>query len=125
MRILTPAHLPPVEAGYLNLNLTHQAPRHTPSFPPHPVVILMGVNSRLESPYTSSGTPTCSNTFTATSYGLTNTSATSQGNPLRRPQMPPHLSLSLVRNIVAVWKSHSASLSVRTNHFFRLRIGLL
>ena len=35
----------------------------------------MGTDSRLESPYASSKTPTCSNTFTSTSYG-TNTSTT-------------------------------------------------
>jgi hypothetical protein len=69
-----------------------------------------GVDSRLESPYTSSGTPTYSNTFTATSYGFTDTSATSQGIPLRRPQASPRSPLSSVRNIVAAWKSRSPSI---------------
>jgi hypothetical protein len=69
-----------------------------------------GVDSRLESPYTSSGTPTYSNTFTATSNGFTNTSATSQGTPLRRPQTSPRSPLSSVRNIVAAWKSRSPSI---------------
>ncbi|KAF8480059.1 hypothetical protein DFH94DRAFT_650046, partial [Russula ochroleuca] len=69
-----------------------------------------GADSRLESPYTSSGTPTYSNTFTSTSYGFTNTSATTQGTSLRRPQTSPRSPLSSVRNIVAAWKSRSPSI---------------
>ena len=68
-----------------------------------------GTDSRLESPYTSSGTPTYSNTFTSTSIGFTNTSATSQGTSLRRPQTSPRSPLSSMRNIVAAWKSRSPS----------------
>ena len=69
-----------------------------------------GTDSRLESPYTSSETPTYSNTFTPTSYSFTNTSATTQGTSLRRPQTSPRSPLSSVRNIVAAWKSRSPSI---------------
>ncbi len=67
-------------------------------------------DSRLESPYTSSETPTYSNTFTPTSYSFTDTSATTQGTSLRRPQTSPRSPLSSVRNIVAAWKSLSPSI---------------
>jgi hypothetical protein len=67
-------------------------------------------NSRLESPYTSSETPTYSNTLTPTSYSFTNTSTTTQGTSLRRPQTLPRSSLSSVRNVVAAWKSRSPSI---------------
>jgi hypothetical protein len=50
MGIPTPARLPPVKAGHLNLNLTHLAPRRAPSFPPHPVVILRGPTLGLKVP---------------------------------------------------------------------------
>jgi hypothetical protein len=75
--------------------------------PPHSNTT--GTDSRLESPYTSSETPTYSNTFTPTSYSFTNTSATTQGTSLRRPQTSPRSPLSSVRNIVAAWKSRSPS----------------
>ena len=67
-----------------------------------------GTNSRLESPHASSETPTYSNTFTST-YGFTDTSATTQGTSLKRPQTSPRSPLSSVRNIVAAWKSRSPS----------------
>jgi hypothetical protein len=85
----------------------------TPSRPflsPPPRSNTTGADSRLESPYTSSGTPTYSNTFTSTSYGFTDTSATTQGTALRRPQTSPRSPLSSVRNIVAAWKSRSPSI---------------
>jgi hypothetical protein len=85
----------------------------TPSRPflsPPPRSNTTGADSRLESPYTSSGTPTYSNTFTSTSYGFTDTSATTQGTALRRPQTSPHSPLSSVRNILAAWKSRSPSI---------------
>jgi hypothetical protein len=75
--------------------------------PPHSNTT--GTDSRLESPYMSSETPTYSNTFTPTSYSFTNTSATTQGTSLRRPQTSPRSPLSSVRNIVAAWKSRSPS----------------
>jgi hypothetical protein len=67
-------------------------------------------DSRLESPYTSSETPTYSNTFTPTSYSFTDTSATTQGTSLRRPQTSLHSPLNSVRNVVAAWKSRSPSI---------------
>ena len=78
------------------------------SAPPHSNTT--GTDSRLESPYTSSKTPTYSNTFTPTSYSFTNTSATTQGTSLRRPQASPRSPLSSVRNVVAAWKSRSPSI---------------
>jgi hypothetical protein len=67
-----------------------------------------GLDSGLGSPYTSSATPTNSNTFTS-SYTATSTSATTQGTSLRRPQTSPRSPLSSVRNVVAAWKSRSPS----------------
>src|SRR6266851_7753807 len=66
--------------------------------------------SKLGSPYTSSESPTYSNTFTSTLYGDTNTSVTSQTTSLRRPQALPQSPLSSVRNVVAAWKSRSPSI---------------
>ncbi len=83
-------------------------PRSFLSPPPHSNTTT--TDSRLESPYTSSGTPTYSNTFTPTSYSFTDTSATTQGTSLRRPQTSPRSPLSSVRNIVAAWKSRSPSI---------------
>ncbi len=76
-------------------------PRSFLSPPPHNNTTT--TDSRLESPYTSSETPTYSNTFTPTSYSFTDTSATTQGTSLRRPQTSPRSPLSSVRNIVAAW----------------------
>jgi hypothetical protein len=85
----------------------------TPSRPflsPPPRSYTTGSDSKLGSPYTSSETPTYSNTFTSTSYGPTNTSVTTQGTSLRRPQTSPRSPLASVRNIVAAWKSRSPSI---------------
>jgi len=67
-------------------------------------------SSRLDSPHSSSETPTHSNTFTSTSYRTTDTSITAQGPSLRRPQTSPRSPLSSVRNVVAAWKSRSPSI---------------
>ena len=56
--------------------------------------------------YTSSETPTYSNTFTSTSHGFT----------LRRPQTSPRLPLSSVRNIVAAWKCRSPYFDKSCDH---------
>ena len=87
---------------------TSTPPRSFLSPPPHSSAT--GTDSRLESPYTSSETPTYSNTFTPTSYSFTNTSTTTQGTSLRRPQTSPRSPLSSVRNVVAAWKSRSPSI---------------
>lgn len=77
---------------------------------PPPRSSTTGFESKLDSPYTSSETPTYSNTFTSTSYGPTNTSATSQVTSLKRPQTSPRSPLTSVRNVVAAWKSRSPSI---------------
>jgi len=85
----------------------------TPSRPflsPPPRSYTTGSDSKLGSPYTSSETPTYSNTFTSTSYGPTDTSVTTQTTSLRRPQTSPRSPLASVRNIVAAWKSRSPSI---------------
>jgi hypothetical protein len=70
----------------------------------------LGTDSRLKRPYKSE-TPTWLNTFTSTSYGFTDTSATtSPGTSPMRPQVSPHSPLSSVRNIIAAWKSRSPSI---------------
>jgi hypothetical protein len=77
---------------------------------PPPRSSTTGFESKLDSPYTSSETPTYSNTFTSTSYGPTDTSATSQVTSLKRPQTSPRSPLTSVRNVVAAWKSRSPSI---------------
>ena len=88
-----------------------QSQSYTSGNPSHSFLSLpprsnMGTDSRL---HASSETPTYSNTFTSSSYGFTDTSATTQGTSLRRPQMSPRSPLSSVCNTVAAWKSHSPS----------------
>ena len=76
---------------------------------PPPRSATTGFDSKLDSPYTSSETPTYSNTFTSTSYGPTSTSATTQITSLKRPQTSPRSPLTSVRNVVAAWRSRSPS----------------
>ena len=77
---------------------------------PPPRSNTMGFESNLDSPHTSSETPTYSNTFTSTSYGPTSTSATTQITSLKRPQTSPRSPLASVRTVVAAWKSRSPSI---------------
>lgn len=85
----------------------------TPSHPflsPPPHSNITGTDARFESPYTSTETPTYSNTLTPTSYSFTNTCATTQITSLKRPQTSPRSPLNSVRNVVAAWKIRSPSI---------------
>jgi hypothetical protein len=110
MRAPTLARLLPAKAGHLSSRSYTSTPsRSILSPPPHNNT----TDSRPESPYTSSETPTYSNTHTPTSYSFTNTSTATQGTSLRRPQTSQRSPLSSVRNIVAAWKSRSLSTNYR------------